>query len=69
MAAGGWQDNVAEMNKLVAGHPTLEWHKPADFYGPHVATWDDDEGSQREESDDLGDLVKTVKARLRPERR
>lgn len=60
-----WQDNVAEMEKLLASHPTLEWHKPATPLGPHAVTWDDDDGSHREESEDLGDLVKLVKARLR----
>ena len=60
---GDW---VAEMEKLVKAHPTLTWIKPKVRYGPHMATWDDDEGSHREQRERLGELVQYLQARLRP---
>lgn len=58
--AGGWRDDVTAMNELVRSHPTLTWI-PGD---PQVATWQDDDGAQREERDRLGDLVDYLRAKL-----
>lgn len=61
----GWRDWVKEMNALVRSHPTLTWIPPKATDGPHVATWDDDDGSHLEERERLSDLVRAVRARLR----
>jgi hypothetical protein len=49
---------------LVASHPTLEWLKPVNGIGPHVAIWQEDDGAKREEREHLGDLVLYLKCRL-----
>jgi len=63
--AGGSQDNVRDMEALVASHPTLTWIRPPSPGAPHVATWDEDTGSKRVERRELGDLVQLVRTRLR----
>lgn len=59
--AGGSPDYVAEMTALTRSHPTLTWIIAG---GRHIATWDDDEGSQREECETLRELYLYVKPRL-----
>jgi hypothetical protein len=62
--AGGQPDWVREMHGLLASHPTLDWLKPSIGIGPHVAVWEEDDGTHREVREELRDLVLYLRARL-----
>lgn len=56
-------DYVLEIRAMVAAHPTLTYIAPRGG-GPHVITWDDDDGSHKAEFSYLPDLVAYLRARF-----
>jgi hypothetical protein len=57
-------DYVREIRAMEAAHPTLTYIPPGTEDGPHAATWDDDNGSQKAEFSYLPDLVLYLRARF-----